>query len=51
MKSIKIPELFNEFSKEEKGKIDEREFRLAYKELKISRMDTNDQIKFENLKK
>ena len=51
LKSIKIPELFNEFSKEEKGKIDEREFRQAYKELKISRMDTNDQIKFENLKK
>ena len=46
-----IQELFDEFSKEEKGKIDEREFRAAYKELKISRMDTNDRIVFENLKK
>ena len=32
------------------GKIDEREFRAAYKELKISRMDTNDRIRFDNLK-
>ena len=47
LKSINIPELFDEFSKEEKGKIDEREFRLAYKDLKISRMDTNDRIKFD----
>ena len=50
LKSIHIDELFDEYSKEEKGKIDEREFRIAYKELKISRMDTNDNIRFENLK-
>ena len=47
--NLNVKELFNEFSKEEKGKIDEREFRIAYKELKISRMDTSDRIKFENL--
>ena len=47
LKTLNVKELFNEFSKEEKGKIDEREFRDAYKELKISRMDTNDRIKFE----
>ena len=50
LKNINAQELFDEFSKEEKGKIDEREFRDAYKELKISRMDTNDNIRFENLK-
>ena len=49
MNNLNVKELFNEFSKEEKGKIDEREFRIAYKELKISRMDTSDRIKFENL--
>ncbi len=43
-KNLNIKEVFNEFSKEEKGKIDEREFRDAYKELKISKMNTNDQI-------
>ena len=47
LKTLNIKELFNEFSREEKGKIDEREFREAFKELKISRMDTNDFIKFE----
>ena len=47
LKTLNVRELFNEFSKEEKGKIDEREFRIAYKELKISRMDTNDIINFE----
>ena len=47
LKTLSVKELFNEFSKEEKGKIDEREFRVAYKELKISRMDTNDRIKFD----
>ena len=47
LKTLNIKELFNEFSKEEKGKIDIREFRDAYKELKISRMDTNDIINFE----
>ena len=51
LKTLNIQELFDEFSKEEKGKLDEREFRVAYKELKISRMDTNDRIVFENLKK
>ena len=50
LKTLNIQELFDEFSKEEKGKLDEREFRVAYKELKISRMDTNDRIVFENLK-
>ena len=50
LKSINIQEIFDEFSKEEKGKIDEREFREAYKDLKISRMDTNDKIIFKNLK-
>ena len=50
LKTLNIKELFDEFSKEEKGKIDEREFRIAYKELKISRMDTNDRIRFDNLK-
>lgn len=35
--NLDIKELFDEFSKEEKGKIDEREFRDAYKEIKISR--------------
>ena len=48
--SLNIKELFDEYSLEEKGKIDEREFRVAYKDLKISRMDTNDRIRFENLK-
>ena len=51
LKTLNIQEIFNEYSKEENGKIDEREFRAAYKELKISRMDTNDRIVFENLKK
>ena len=50
LKNLNAQELFDEFSKEEEGKIDEREFRDAYKELKISRMDTNDKIRFENLK-
>ena len=50
LETINIQDLFDEFSKEEKGKIDEREFRVAYKELKISRMDTNDRIRFDNLK-
>ena len=50
LKNLNVQELFDEFSKEEEGKIDEREFRDAYKELKISRMDTNDKIRFENLK-
>ena len=50
LKSINIQELFDEYSKEEKGKIDEREFRVAYEDLKVSRMDTNDNIRFENLK-
>ena len=49
LKNLKVKELFNEFSKEEKGKMDEREFRDAYKELKISRMDTNDKIMLEGL--
>ena len=49
LKNLDIKELFNEFSKEEKGKIDEREFRIAFKELKISRMDTSDRIKFDGL--
>ena len=48
-KNLDIKSLFNEFSKEEKGKIDEREFRDAFKELKISRMDTSDKLRFENL--
>ena len=47
LKTLSVKELFNEFSKEEKGKIDEREFRVAYKELKISRMDTSDRLKFD----
>ena len=42
--------LFDKLSKEEKGKIDEREFRVAYKELKISQLDTNDRIRYDNLK-
>ena len=50
LETLNIQDLFDEFSKEEKGKIDEREFRVAYKELKISRMDTNDRIRFDNLK-
>ncbi len=49
LKGLNMKELFNEFSKEEKGKIDEREFRDAFKELKISRMDTSDKLKFEGL--
>ena len=49
LKSMDIKNIFDEFSKEEKGKIDEREFRIAYEELKISRMDTNDRLKFDNL--
>ena len=49
IKNLNVKELFNEFSKEEKGKIDEREFRIAFKELKISRMDTSDRIKFDGL--
>ena len=49
LKGMDIKELFNEFSKEENGKIDEREFRLAFKELKISRMDTSDKLRFDNL--
>ena len=48
-KNLDIKDLFNEFSKEEKGKIDEREFRDAFKELKISRMDTSDKLRVENL--
>ena len=47
LKTLNIQELFDEFSKEEEGKIDEREFRMAYKDLTISRMDTNDRIKFD----
>ena len=47
--TLETKELFNEFSKEEKGKIDEREFRDAYKELKISRMDTSDKLRFDNI--
>ena len=50
LETLNIQDMFDEFSKEEKGKIDEREFRNAYKELKISRMDTNDRIRFDNLK-
>ena len=49
LKGMDIKELFNEFSKEENGKIDEREFRNAFKELKISRMDTSDKLRFDNL--
>ena len=49
LKNLDVKELFNEFSKEEEGKIDEREFRDAFKELKISRMDTSDKLKFDNL--
>jgi Ca2+-binding EF-hand superfamily protein len=49
LKNLDVKEVFNEFSKEEKGKIDEREFRIAFKELKISRMDTNDKLIFEGL--
>ena len=49
LKNLNVKEVFNEFSKEEKGKIDEREFRVAFKELKISRMDTNDKLIFEGL--
>ena len=45
--TLNIQELFDEFSKEEEGKMDEREFRMAYKDLTISRMDTNDRIKFD----
>ena len=48
-KNLDIKNLFNEFSKEENGKIDEREFRDAFKELKISRMDTSDKLRFDNL--
>ena len=47
LKTLNIQELFDEFSKEEEGKMDEREFRMAYKDLTISRMDTNDRIKFD----
>ena len=47
LKNLNVKEIFNEFSKEENGKIDEREFRDAFKELKISRMDTSDRIKFD----
>ena len=47
LQNLNVKELFNEFSKEEKGKIDEREFRVAFKELKISRMDTSDKLKFD----
>ncbi len=47
LQNLNVKDLFNEFSKEEKGKIDEREFRVAYKELKISRMDTSDRLKFD----
>ena len=47
LKNLDIKNIFNEFSKEEKGKIDEREFRDAFKELKISRMDTSDKLKFD----
>ena len=50
LKSLNIKELFDEYSKEEKGKLDQREFRVAYEDLKISRMDTNDKIRFDNLK-
>ena len=49
LRNINIKSLFEDFSKEEKGKLDEREFRVAYEELKISRMDTSDRIKFEQL--
>ena len=47
LKTLNIQDLFDEFSKEEEGKMDEREFRMAYKDLTISRMDTNDRIKFD----
>ena len=47
LKTLNIQELFDEFSKEEEVKMDEREFRMAYKDLTISRMDTNDRIKFD----
>ena len=47
LKTLNIQVLFDEFSKEEEGKMDEREFRMAYKDLTISRMDTNDRIKFD----
>ena len=47
LKNLNVKDLFNEFSKEEKGKIDEREFRVAYKELRISRMDTSDRLIFD----
>ena len=50
LKNLNIKELFDEYSKEEKGKLDQREFRVAYEDLKISRMDTNDKIRFDNLK-
>ena len=48
-KKLNIKEVFNEFSKEEKGKIDEREFRDAYKELKISKMNTSDHVGADDL--
>lgn len=47
LKTLNIQELFDEFSKEEEGRMDEREFRMAYKDLTISRMDTNDRIRFD----
>ena len=47
LKTLNIQELFDEFSKEEEGRLDEREFRMAYKDLTISRMDTNDRIRFD----
>ena len=37
------------FSKEEKGKIDERELKHVLKEFKITKMNTNDQYESDDL--
>ena len=48
LKKINAESIFKEFSKEDSNSLTEREFREAYKDLKISRARTNDNIDFLN---